>query len=150
MRFVIYREEFVRGRRTTELPDAIFATEDEATARNRMDAPFAEQTEEYRQQFSPIEIKQDGHLWTVSSPTHSRLVRLGLIDEHDPSTYLPNSAAGVCLTESHEDRNKRMAGRAEESRRPITVAEAMEQYNRIKRQNTHNSEAGRKGKRAGT
>jgi hypothetical protein len=143
MRFIIYREEFVDGRRTTDLPAAIFATEDEATARNQMATLFAKQTEDYRQQFSPIEIKQKEHSWTLASPTHSRLVSLGLIDEQDGTTYLPQAVIDMLLTESHKKRNRRMKDRAEKSsaERPMTVAEAIAQSERVKAQSSRNSEA---------
>jgi len=89
MRFIIYREEFVAGRRTTDLPEVIFATEDEAVARSQIDALFAEEMEDYLRKFSPVEARKDGRLWAVSSSPRSRFVRLGLIDEQDPSTHLP-------------------------------------------------------------
>lgn len=81
MRFVIYKEEFHDGSRTTELPAAIFATEDEATARREFLSFFAREVDGLRKQFPDVTEEYAADALVATADGSRRMMRVGLLDE---------------------------------------------------------------------
>ncbi len=84
MRFVIYREEFVHGRRSQEMREALFATENASLARARQELYFEEEVKLYRERYSRVTTSRQGQNLIVAAPDDDCFTGIGIIDELNP------------------------------------------------------------------
>jgi len=88
VRFIIYREEFVHGVRTTELRDAMFATENEAIARAKQGELFDREVERYLSDYGHTAAATKDDIMIIRAPECDRFVGIGLVDELRPETHV--------------------------------------------------------------
>ena len=88
MRFIIYKQEFLNGRRTTYLREPLFASEDEATARRKQRELFNGEVYCFRNTYLHVQTEQKDEILIVRAPEQNRFVGVGLMDELRPETQL--------------------------------------------------------------
>jgi hypothetical protein len=88
VRFIIYKEEFVSGKRTPYLREPLFADENEAVARRKQRELFEAEVHRYKQVYWNVETAQQGEILIVRAPDHDRFVGVGLMDELRRETQL--------------------------------------------------------------
>jgi len=88
MRFIIYKQEFLNGRRTTYLREPLFASEDEATARRKQRELFNGEVYCFRNTYRHVETEQKDEILIVRAPEQNRFVGVGLMDKLRPETQL--------------------------------------------------------------
>lgn len=88
MRFIVYKEEFVDGRRTAELRDCLFASESEGLARRKQRELFEGEIYRYRHTYAHVETERKDEILIVRAPDHARFVGVGLSDELRPETHV--------------------------------------------------------------
>ncbi len=88
MRFIIYEEEFLNGRRPTYLREPLFASEDEATARRKQREFFNGAVYRFRNTYGHVQTEQKDEMLIVRAPEQNRFVGVGLMDELRPETQV--------------------------------------------------------------
>ena len=81
MRFIIYKEEFLDGTRTTELPLAIYATEEEGIARPQFAILFAMEMNRWQNLFRDVTEERAPDLLVATADGGRRTLRMGLLDQ---------------------------------------------------------------------
>jgi len=81
VRFIVYRQEFVAGERTTPMRDGWFASEDEGRARRKQKELFELERTRYQRRYGTVETATEGGTLIVRALEQGRFVEVGLIDE---------------------------------------------------------------------
>jgi len=80
MRFIIIKEEFFNGKLTTQLPLAVFATEDETLARREFEKFFALGLRRWRKRFTDLTEARASDVLVATADGGRRKIRFKLLD----------------------------------------------------------------------